>query len=180
MVPFPAFPERTLQLRLGDVADQMVYRTVLRSFRACHVNLFGEQTLAMMKWSGSSQPSVFHPWHTHRRLKQDALFPCSGSTLCVLHLVIPTRPLVLSGNDTIIFGPYHTYYGHLEEHMETASLSRQPNLWDQPLCIGNFLISIHICSKLTCASECKENTENWVPPTDAANKKMFRLKQPAK
>ena len=81
------------------------------------------------------------------------IFLHSGSTLCFLHLLIPSRPLILSGNDTIILGPYHTYYGKLEEHMQRVGLSVQPNMWDQPLCIGKklkmvYFVCIHVNNTL--------------------------------
>ncbi|KAK0068957.1 TBCC domain-containing protein 1 [Biomphalaria pfeifferi] len=63
-------------------------------------------------------------------------FMISGSTLCTLYLLIPNRPLILSGNDTIMLAPYHTFYPSLEEHMLKAGLGIVPNKWDQPLCIG--------------------------------------------
>ncbi|XP_064612492.1 TBCC domain-containing protein 1-like isoform X2 [Liolophura sinensis] len=60
----------------------------------------------------------------------------SGSTLCVLYLLTPQRPLILGGNDTILLAPYHTFYPQLESHMAQAGLGEARNLWDQPLCIG--------------------------------------------
>ena len=82
---------------------------------------------------------------------KSSFFLCSGSTLCFLHLLIPSRPLILSGNDTIILGPYHTFYGKLDEHMQRVGLSTQPNMWDQPLCVGTYwercLFPFDICKK---------------------------------
>ncbi|CAL1529173.1 unnamed protein product [Lymnaea stagnalis] len=63
-------------------------------------------------------------------------FMISGSTLCTLYLLTPHRPMLLSGNDTIMLAPYHTFYPTLEEHMLKAGIGTVPNLWDQPLCIG--------------------------------------------
>ncbi|CAG5122680.1 unnamed protein product [Candidula unifasciata] len=63
-------------------------------------------------------------------------FMISGSTLCTLYLMTPNRPLILSGNDTIMLAPYHTFYATLEEHLSRAGIGPSPNLWDQPLCIG--------------------------------------------
>ncbi|GFO06708.1 TBCC domain-containing protein 1-like [Plakobranchus ocellatus] len=63
-------------------------------------------------------------------------FMISGSTLCSLYLLTPNRPLLLSGNDTVMLAPYHTFYASLEEHMARAGIGPSPNLWDQPLCIG--------------------------------------------
>ncbi|CAH1802201.1 unnamed protein product, partial [Owenia fusiformis] len=60
----------------------------------------------------------------------------TGSTLVTLYLLTPTRPVILGGNDSILLAPYHTFYGHLEDHLTKASLSASPNMWDQPLCIG--------------------------------------------
>ncbi|GFR71320.1 TBCC domain-containing protein 1 [Elysia marginata] len=62
-------------------------------------------------------------------------FMISGSTLCTLYLLTPNRPLLLSGNDTVMLAPYHTFYACLEEHMGRAGIGPSPNLWDQPLCI---------------------------------------------
>ncbi|XP_067650702.1 TBCC domain-containing protein 1-like isoform X1 [Haliotis asinina] len=60
----------------------------------------------------------------------------SGCTLCTLHLLTPTRPMLLSGNDTILLAPYHTFYPQLEEHMSLVGISASLNQWDMPLCVG--------------------------------------------
>ncbi|KAL5017386.1 hypothetical protein ScPMuIL_006975 [Solemya velum] len=60
----------------------------------------------------------------------------SGSTLCSLFILTPNRPAILSGNDTILLAPYHTFYQQLEDHMTQIGISGARNLWDQPLCIG--------------------------------------------
>jgi hypothetical protein len=65
-------------------------------------------------------------------------FPLSGSTLCTLHLLTPNRPLLLSGNDTIMLAPYHTHYPLLEQHMASVGLTAILNQWDRPLCIGTW------------------------------------------
>ncbi len=70
------------------------------------------------------------------------IFPNSGSTLCTLHMLTPTRPLVLGGNDSITLAPYHTHYPLLNQHMARVGLASHPNLWDQPLCIGMYLNSV--------------------------------------
>ncbi|ESO97327.1 hypothetical protein LOTGIDRAFT_231523 [Lottia gigantea] len=69
------------------------------------------------------------------------IVPCrniivSGCTSCTLHLLTPNRPTLLSGNDSILIAPYHTYYPQLEEHMTRVGLGSDLNLWDQPLCVG--------------------------------------------
>ncbi|KAJ8312307.1 hypothetical protein KUTeg_009680, partial [Tegillarca granosa] len=60
----------------------------------------------------------------------------SGSTLCTLYVLTPERPMILSGNDTILLAPYHTFYPCLEDHMNKVGIGPNRNLWDQPLCIG--------------------------------------------
>ncbi|XP_064618957.1 TBCC domain-containing protein 1-like [Lineus longissimus] len=60
----------------------------------------------------------------------------SHSQLCTFHLLTPTRPLIFSGNDSLIFAPYNTFYGRLEKHMTEVGLAEQPNVWDQPFCVG--------------------------------------------
>ncbi|ELT98572.1 hypothetical protein CAPTEDRAFT_226350 [Capitella teleta] len=63
-------------------------------------------------------------------------FVASASSNCTMHLMTPNTPIVCSGNESLVFGPYHSYYGSLEEHLRKAGLSTLPNLWDKPLCIG--------------------------------------------
>ncbi|XP_033112124.1 TBCC domain-containing protein 1-like isoform X2 [Anneissia japonica] len=63
-------------------------------------------------------------------------FSISGSTLCTAHLMTPTRPLILGGNDSITLAPYHTNYSMLEDHMATSGLATLPNVWNKPLCVG--------------------------------------------
>ncbi|KAK7087295.1 TBCC domain-containing protein 1-like isoform X2 [Littorina saxatilis] len=60
----------------------------------------------------------------------------SGSTLCSLYLLTPNRPLLLSGNDTILLAPYHTHYPPLSDQMTRSGITPSLNLWDRPLCIG--------------------------------------------
>ena len=55
---------------------------------------------------------------------------------CTIHVMTPNPPLLFSGNESLIFGPYHTFYGKLEEHMALLGLAPRPNLWDKPLYIG--------------------------------------------
>lgn len=68
----------------------------------------------------------------------------SGSTLCVLYLLTPQRPLILGGNDTILLAPYHTFYPQLESHMTQVGLGEARNLWDQPLCIGKCYLYVKL------------------------------------
>ncbi|XP_007898282.1 TBCC domain-containing protein 1 [Callorhinchus milii] len=60
----------------------------------------------------------------------------SSSTLCTFHCLTPTYPLIMSGNTSLIFGPYHTYYPMLEDHMARTGIATLPNYWDKPMCIG--------------------------------------------
>ncbi|XP_050409329.1 TBCC domain-containing protein 1 [Patella vulgata] len=60
----------------------------------------------------------------------------SGCTLCTIYLLTPNRPALLSGNDTIILAPYHTFYPKLDEHLARMGIGTDLNLWDQPLCVG--------------------------------------------
>ncbi|XP_075412294.1 TBCC domain-containing protein 1 [Tenrec ecaudatus] len=59
----------------------------------------------------------------------------SSTTGCVLHILTPTRPLVLSGNQTVTFAPFHTHYPMLEEHMARSGLATVPNYWDNPMIV---------------------------------------------
>ncbi|XP_066295233.1 TBCC domain-containing protein 1-like isoform X1 [Branchiostoma lanceolatum] len=60
----------------------------------------------------------------------------SSSTLCTFHTLTPSQPLVFGGNDSLTFGPYHTHYPQLENHMTQVGLGTESNFWDQPLALG--------------------------------------------
>ncbi|KAM6985069.1 TBCC domain-containing protein 1 [Aplochiton taeniatus] len=59
-----------------------------------------------------------------------------ASSHCTLHVLTPTRPLLLPGNTGLTLGPFHTHYPTLEDHMATVGLAVVPNAWDQPLQLG--------------------------------------------
>lgn len=59
-----------------------------------------------------------------------------ASTHCTAFILTPTRPLLLPGNTDITFGPFHTFYPSLEDHMANVGLAVIPNVWDQPLVVG--------------------------------------------
>ncbi|XP_039612227.1 TBCC domain-containing protein 1 isoform X1 [Polypterus senegalus] len=59
-----------------------------------------------------------------------------ASSFCTFHVLTPTRPLLLAGNEALTLAPYHTHYPALEDHMAIIGLAVVPNVWDQPLCLG--------------------------------------------
>lgn len=59
----------------------------------------------------------------------------SSTTGCVLHILTPTRPLILSGNHTVTLAPFHTHYPMLEDHMARTGLATVPNHWDNPMIV---------------------------------------------
>lgn len=59
----------------------------------------------------------------------------SSTTSCIFHLLTPTRPLILSGNQTVTFAPFHTHYPMLEDHMASTGLATVPNYWDNPMLV---------------------------------------------
>ncbi|XP_055008380.1 TBCC domain-containing protein 1 isoform X2 [Boleophthalmus pectinirostris] len=59
-----------------------------------------------------------------------------ASSHCTAFILTPTRPLLLPGNTDISFGPFHTFYPSLEDHMASVGLAVVPNVWDQPLVLG--------------------------------------------
>ena len=64
----------------------------------------------------------------------------SGCTSCTFHTITPLRPLVFSGNENLLFAPYHTYYACLGEHMRRAGIGTLLNQWDQPLAVGTLML----------------------------------------
>ncbi|XP_010878281.2 TBCC domain-containing protein 1 isoform X2 [Esox lucius] len=59
-----------------------------------------------------------------------------SSSHCTVHVLTPTRPLILPGNTALTLGPFHTHYPTLEDHMASVGLAVVPNAWDQPLLLG--------------------------------------------
>ncbi|XP_060623996.2 TBCC domain-containing protein 1 [Anolis sagrei] len=59
----------------------------------------------------------------------------SKTTNCTLHVLTPTRPLILLGNQAITFAPFHTHYPMLEDHMARSGLATVPNYWDNPMLV---------------------------------------------
>lgn len=59
----------------------------------------------------------------------------SSTTGCTFHIMTPSRPLILSGNQTVTFAPFHTHYPMLEEHMARTGLATVPNCWDNPMVV---------------------------------------------
>ncbi|EDK97634.1 mCG128258, isoform CRA_c, partial [Mus musculus] len=59
----------------------------------------------------------------------------SSTTSCTFHIMTPSRPLILSGNQTVTFAPFHTHYPMLEDHMARTGLATVPNYWDNPMVV---------------------------------------------
>lgn len=70
-----------------------------------------------------------------------------ASSHCTAFILTPTRPLLLPGNTNITFGPFHTFYPSLEDHMASVGLAVVPNVWDQPLILGTEgLLNVSQCN----------------------------------
>lgn len=59
----------------------------------------------------------------------------SSSTVCTFHTLTPTQPVILSGNESLIFAPFNTHYPILEDHMARTGLATVPNYWNHPVCL---------------------------------------------
>ncbi|XP_060226107.1 TBCC domain-containing protein 1 isoform X2 [Meriones unguiculatus] len=59
----------------------------------------------------------------------------SSTTGCTFHVMTPSRPLILSGNQRVTFAPFHTHYPLLEDHMARTGLATVPNYWDNPMVV---------------------------------------------
>uniref|UniRef100_A0A8D0HP26 TBCC domain-containing protein 1 n=1 Tax=Sphenodon punctatus TaxID=8508 RepID=A0A8D0HP26_SPHPU len=75
----------------------------------------------------------------------------SSTIGCTFHILTPTHPLILLGNQLVTFAPFHTHYPMLEDHMGRTALATVPNYWDDPMLV------------------CKENNSTvfqLLPPSD--------------
>ncbi|KAM4705930.1 TBCC domain-containing protein 1 [Rhinophrynus dorsalis] len=68
----------------------------------------------------------------------------SSTTNCTFHILTPTQPLLLSGNQNVVLGPFHTHYPMLEDHMGQTGLATLPNYWDRPLLLPPEISEQHI------------------------------------
>ncbi|XP_041533644.1 TBCC domain-containing protein 1 isoform X2 [Microtus oregoni] len=59
----------------------------------------------------------------------------SSTAGCTFHVLTPSRPLILSGNQRATFAPFHTHYPMLEDHMARTGLATVPNYWDNPMVV---------------------------------------------
>lgn len=59
----------------------------------------------------------------------------SFTTGCTFHIMTPSRPLILSGNQRVTLAPFHTHYPMLEDHMARTGLATVPNYWDDPMVV---------------------------------------------
>ncbi|EHB12513.1 TBCC domain-containing protein 1 [Heterocephalus glaber] len=76
----------------------------------------------------------------------------SSTTSCIFHVLTPVRPLILSGNQSVTFAPFHTHYPMLEDHMARTGLATVPNYWDNPMVI--------------CRDNSDSNVFQLLPPCD--------------
>lgn len=76
----------------------------------------------------------------------------SSTTGCTLHILTPTRPLILLGNQAITFAPFHTHYPMLEDHMGRTGLATVPNCWDNPM--------------IVCKENCDRSVFRLLPPLE--------------
>ncbi|KAK1797728.1 hypothetical protein P4O66_008095 [Electrophorus voltai] len=88
--------------------------------------------------AGSSGDQCARPELRERAAGVRGSSPGCGRLLspCTIHILTPTRPLLLPGNVALTLGPFHTYYPTLEDHMASVGLAVVPNLWDKPLLFG--------------------------------------------
>jgi TBCC domain-containing protein 1 len=61
----------------------------------------------------------------------------SSCSLCDLHLLTATRPVVSPPSRQLTFAPYNTHYPQLEEHLKCCGLPVTFNLWNRPLYTGS-------------------------------------------
>ncbi|NXF84788.1 TBCC1 protein, partial [Eubucco bourcierii] len=76
----------------------------------------------------------------------------SATTGCTFHLLTPTQPLILPGNQAVSFAPFHTHYPTLEDHMAQVGLATLPNRWDDPM--------------LVCRESGDRSVFSLMPPSD--------------
>lgn len=60
----------------------------------------------------------------------------SSTAGCTFHVLTPTQPLILAGNQAVSLAPFHTHYPMLEDHMAQVGLATLPNYWDSPMLLG--------------------------------------------
>lgn len=118
-------------IKIHRCTDAFIY--LLSPLRSVSVDKCRDSTVVL----GPVETSVhIHSCHNVRVVCVAGRVAIGGSSHCTIHALTPTQPLLLPGNTNITFGPYHTYYPSLEDHMASVGLAVVPNAWDHPLLLG--------------------------------------------
>ncbi|XP_047456953.1 TBCC domain-containing protein 1 isoform X2 [Mugil cephalus] len=118
-------------IKIHRCSDAFIY--LLSPLRSVSVDKCRDSTLVL----GPVETSVhIHGCQNVRVVCVAGRIAIGASSRCTLHILTPTRPLLLPGNTDVTLAPFHTFYPSLEDHMATVGLAVVPNAWDQPLLLG--------------------------------------------
>lgn len=119
-------------IKIHRCSDAFIY--LLSPLRSVNVDKCRDSTVVL----GPVETSVhIHGCQNVRVVCVTSRIAVGASSRCTVHSLTPTRPLLLPGNSDITLGPFHTFYPSLEDHMASVGLAVVPNVWDQPLMLGN-------------------------------------------
>ncbi|XP_071400703.1 TBCC domain-containing protein 1 isoform X1 [Centroberyx affinis] len=118
-------------IKIHRCSDAFIY--LLSPLRSVSVDKCRDSTVVL----GPVETSVhIHSCENVRVVCVAGRVAVGASSHCILHVLTPTRPLLLPGNTDITLGPFHTHYPCLEDHMASVGLAVVPNAWDRPLLLG--------------------------------------------
>ncbi|XP_043913745.1 TBCC domain-containing protein 1-like isoform X2 [Protopterus annectens] len=118
-------------VKIHRCSDSSIY--LLSPLRSVTVDKCRNSTFVL----GPVQTSV----HIHNSDNVKVIVVChrltvSSSTVCTFHTLTHTRPVILTGNESLTFAPFNTHYATLEDHMAWTGLATVPNYWNHPVSLG--------------------------------------------
>ncbi|XP_029936465.1 TBCC domain-containing protein 1 [Myripristis murdjan] len=118
-------------IKIHRCSDAFIY--LLSPLRSVSVDKCRDSTIVL----GPVETSVhIHNCENVRVVCVAGRIAVGASSHCTIHVLTPTRPLLLPGNTDITLAPFHTHYPCLEDHMASVGLAVVPSAWDRPLLLG--------------------------------------------
>ena len=76
----------------------------------------------------------------NKHISKFSLLFCRSCRNTSFHLATPSSPVLMGKNEEIVFNPYYTSYPGLIDDMTSCGIPPEPNMWNEPILLGNFVI----------------------------------------
>lgn len=123
-------------LKIAHCSNATIY--MLQPFRFCRISSCADCTIVV----GAVSSLVSIENCERVKIVACSMYARVNNCLdCTFNIFTTNRPLLLGDNRGLVFGPYNTNYGMLEEHLKCANLREDtgivnPGCWNSPLDIN--------------------------------------------